>query len=58
MSRLLPEVVDAEQHVPIAARFVRAVAAGIALMVLVVPMNSRFDTVKPRGEEVACSVAR
>lgn len=29
-----------------------------AALILVLPLNSRFDTVKPCGDEVACSVPR
>ena len=34
------------------------VVTGVALMVLVFPMNMRLDTVKPCGDELSCSVPR
>lgn len=37
---------------------VAGLAMALAALVLLVPLNSRFDTVKPCGEELACSVPR
>ena len=37
---------------------VATVATGFVAVVLVLPLNSRSDVVKPCGDEVACSVER
>lgn len=37
---------------------VAGLTMALAALVLLVPLNSRFDTIKPCAEELACSVPR